>query len=159
MTPEEREEWYAKERARRKKRYEIIREKSLESARKWREANPGNVKEMNRKWYERNREKSLERARKWREVNPEKHRDLMRKWAKSNPEKSNKWRQVNPEKYRDLMRKWRKANLEKARAAVRKSKRKTALESAAADALRMMAAGAELTKALKKLTQPNDEQP
>lgn len=71
--------------------------------RKWKQANPARVREMNNKWRQ-----------KWRQANPERAHELYKKWAQANPkrvrERNRRWAQANPERVREIQRKWDQAN-------------------------------------------------
>jgi len=105
-----------------------------EYVRKWKQDNPGKVREHNKKWrkdnleyfkkyrkeyYEENAEKVKERTRKWEEENAEKARENRRKWREENTEKMRefrrKWEKNNPEKRREYQKKWYQNNKQKKR--------------------------------------------
>ena len=103
-------------------------------------------REYFRKWHKTNKDKSREASRKWQQTNLDKAKETTRKWRRENHDKLKKY-----------ARKWYHANTEKVKESNRKWLQKKRLENAAADALQMIVASAQLLKSIQQLTRENDE--
>jgi hypothetical protein len=121
MTDQERKD---RRKATARKYYEANREKRIESATKWRAANPEKAQENARQYYETTREKQIAVTAKWRAANPEKLAEQRRRYREANAEKvagqAREYHAVNREKILEQKRKWKAENQELVKAQKRR---------------------------------------